>query len=217
MPELNRVERRALSITAALVVLGTAVRLGFFARETTLEWRPAPAGGGASLPDLDQTRRAVREGIERVRRASRPLATGERIDPNTAPAEELERLPGIGPVRARAIMSAREEEGPFLGISDLARVPGIGQATVDRLRPFLAPDASGSRKARSAAPELLDVNRANRADLERLAGVGPARAARIVEYRGRHGPFRSLRELLKVPGIGPATLEALQGQLVVKQ
>jgi competence protein ComEA len=60
-----------------------------------------------------------------------------RIDLNRATAAELETLPGIGPARAAAIIAAREE-APFRQPGDLRRVPGIGEATFQRLAPLIA-------------------------------------------------------------------------------
>ena len=51
---------------------------------------------------------------------------------------------------------------------------------------------------------LLDLNTAGVAELDALPGIGPVLAQRIVEYRSRQGPFRSVEELDDVPGIGPA-------------
>lgn len=56
----------------------------------------------------------------------------------------------------------------------------------------------------------LDPNRDSAADLAALPGVGPHLAARIVRDRERHGPFASPEALLRVPGVGPATLRALR-------
>jgi len=56
----------------------------------------------------------------------------------------------------------------------------------------------------------VDVNTADAAELERLPGVGPTLAARIVAHRARRGRFRATDELSQVPGIGPKTLEALK-------
>ncbi len=57
---------------------------------------------------------------------------------NLASAEALERVPGIGPTRARAITGERERGGAFDSIDALARrVPGIGPKTIDRIRPHL--------------------------------------------------------------------------------
>ncbi len=54
---------------------------------------------------------------------------------NSATRQELERLPGVGPVMAERIASAR----PFHDIEELIRVKGIGKATMERLRPLIAP------------------------------------------------------------------------------
>lgn len=56
---------------------------------------------------------------------------------NTAPAVELERLPGVGPVLAARIVAYREEHGPFATAEDLLDVPGIGESTLADLRPHI--------------------------------------------------------------------------------
>lgn len=60
-------------------------------------------------------------------------------------------------------------------------------------------------------PPPLDLNRATARQLESLPGIGPARAAAIVEFRTEYGPFVEMSDLLLVPGIGEGTLEALAG------
>ncbi|MGB9757785.1 MAG: ComEA family DNA-binding protein [Candidatus Bipolaricaulaceae bacterium] len=61
----------------------------------------------------------------------------------------------------------------------------------------------------------LDLNRATAAELEKLPGIGPTLAARIVAWRETHGPFRTVEDLLAVPGIGPKTLENLRDKVTV--
>lgn len=56
------------------------------------------------------------------------------INVNTADAELLAELPGIGPSRAAAIIEEREANGAFDSVEDLKRVSGIGPATVDRMQ-----------------------------------------------------------------------------------
>jgi competence protein ComEA len=56
------------------------------------------------------------------------------INVNTATAEELTRLPGIGDALATRIIIYRADHGPFASIDELAEVNGIGPQTVDRLR-----------------------------------------------------------------------------------
>jgi competence ComEA-like helix-hairpin-helix protein len=62
-----------------------------------------------------------------------PPPPDPRVDLNTATLEELQRLPGVGPVAARRIV----DERPFRSVEELARVPGFGPAKVR----VLAPDA----------------------------------------------------------------------------
>ncbi|HET7601620.1 MAG TPA: helix-hairpin-helix domain-containing protein [Gemmatimonadales bacterium] len=56
---------------------------------------------------------------------------------NSATANDLATLPGLGPGRAAAIVAYRQSHGPFASIEALTAVPGIGPATVVKLRPFL--------------------------------------------------------------------------------
>ena len=53
---------------------------------------------------------------------------------NLASAEELESLPGVGPVLAERIVAYREEHGPFATVEDLLDVPGIGEGKLAALR-----------------------------------------------------------------------------------
>ena len=60
----------------------------------------------------------------------------EKLDLNTATLEELEALPAIGPVRARAILQYREESGPFYTVEQVVEVEGIGEKTLEKIRPY---------------------------------------------------------------------------------
>ena len=55
----------------------------------------------------------------------------------------------------------------------------------------------------------IDLNRASAAELETLPGIGPARAAAILEHRATHGPFEAAGDLRAVPGIGEVTFQRL--------
>lgn len=56
---------------------------------------------------------------------------------NTAPAAELQKLPGIGPVLAERIIAHRNKSGDFATVDQLMDVKGIGPAKLDRMRPFV--------------------------------------------------------------------------------
>lgn len=59
----------------------------------------------------------------------------------------------------------------------------------------------------AAPPGTVNINTASVQELdEALWNVGPKTAAKIVEWRAKHGPFRRAEDLMQVPGIGPVTL-----------
>ena len=60
-----------------------------------------------------------------------------RTNVNTAGMAELMALPGIGEVRARAIMEHRDQNGDFRSVDELVNVSGIGRTTLDRIRPLV--------------------------------------------------------------------------------
>ncbi|MED5078103.1 helix-hairpin-helix domain-containing protein [Geobacillus stearothermophilus] len=62
---------------------------------------------------------------------------GMQVAINTATEEELMQLPGIGPAKANAIIAYREEHGPFRRVEDLLNVTGIGEKTLEKLKPYL--------------------------------------------------------------------------------
>jgi len=68
---------------------------------------------------------------------------------------------------------------------------------------------------RPSAPLTLDVNRANQRDFERLPGIGPVLARRIVEYRESRGAFQDIEQLRRVKGIGKKTFEGIRAFVAV--
>ena len=212
-------ERRAVLLLLGLAVLGQAIRV----------WtgRPDAAPGDIRLstggpPGAPQAHRDSSIAI------ARPLAPGERIDLDRAAAIEIARLPRVGLSLARIIVADRAAHGPFGSLEGLDRVPGIGPGLLaaiggqvrfsgaPRITPppssaFSEPLATGS-----SDPTLLDLNHATAAELERLPFVGPYMAQQIVASRDRHGPFPSVDSLVRVPGVGPATLAKLRSRLRVQ-
>ena len=73
---------------------------------------------------------------------------------------------------------------------------------------------TGSSQA-APAPSPINLNTATAADLEKLPGVGPATAARIVEYRQKNGNFKKSEELMNVQGIGEKTFLKLKSLVTV--
>jgi competence protein ComEA len=123
-----------------------------------LEDALAAAGGGAEEADLEAinlARRVEDEAyyhVPRLGETPRPpvaeaanpalgqgdsqensTSSGGLVNLNTASADLLETLPGIGPVRAQAIVDDREQNGLFQSVEEVTRVPGIGSATYNAI------------------------------------------------------------------------------------
>jgi len=74
--------------------------------------------------------------------ASASPATGSSsapVDLNTATAEQLDALPGVGPVTAQKIVEYRQAHGPFTSVDQLDAIPGIGAARIENLRGLVVP------------------------------------------------------------------------------
>ena len=59
------------------------------------------------------------------------------LDLNAATVEELQKLPGIGPTTAKAIVRFRERSGPFRRVEDLLAIRGITKRKLEKLRPYV--------------------------------------------------------------------------------
>ncbi|MCX5991094.1 MAG: ComEA family DNA-binding protein [Chloroflexi bacterium] len=76
-------------------------------------------------------------------------------------------------------------------------------------------DESPFADNQDVADGKVNINTASAAELETLSGIGPVRAQAIIDYRNGNGLFRTIDDLINVPGIGPKTLEAIRDQITV--
>ena len=70
-------------------------------------------------------------------------------------------------------------------------------------------------EAKASSAPVVNINTAPAEQLERLPGVGPKTAARIVEYRQKNGGFKKIEELMNVRGIGEKAFLKMKNQLSV--
>jgi competence ComEA-like helix-hairpin-helix protein len=220
---MSATERRALLLLLTLGLVGQGIRW--------LLLHPDEAPGQVELLAVlpPGNPKAHRDSVAAL---ARPLAAGERIDADRASAVELARLPKVGPALAKAIVAYRDAHGPFGGIEGLDRVSGIGPGLLAAIGPHLSFSGVGQAPVPASAqiaalppgvgcsvpsppadcpPAPLNLNSASAAALDSLPGIGPARAASIVQYRASHGPFRSVDELGQVSGMGPAAVARVRG------
>ena len=86
-----------------------------------------------SLPARDTLRTRLPNG------APTRALPGGKIDVDTATAEQLDALPGVGPVTAQKILDYRQQHGAFASVEELDAVPGIGPARLEQLKDLVAP------------------------------------------------------------------------------
>lgn len=226
---MSPTERRALFLLLGLGLAGQGVRW----------WvgRPGDPPGQvellAALPPKSPL--AHRDSVLAL---ARPLGPGERIDADRAAAGELARLPRVGLALAKTIVANREAGGPFGSLEGLDRVPGIGPGMLAAIAPHVmfsgsarspfapasgqfarpAPPGRGvsaSPPSDSAGPPV-NLNTASLSQLDALPGIGPARAAAILQEREARGPFASVDELARVPGLGAAAIARLRDRAEVR-
>lgn len=77
-------------------------------------------------------------GSENLSGSANTDATASKIDLNQATSAQLEEIPGIGPVTAGEIISWREQNGAFQSIDDLLQISGIGEKTLEKIRPHVS-------------------------------------------------------------------------------
>lgn len=75
---------------------------------------------------------------------------------------------------------------------------------------------SSGESAESETAAKIDVNTAGSTELQSISGIGPALAARIIEFRRKNGPFERIEQLLAVKGIGPKLLTRMRERVVVQ-
>jgi competence protein ComEA len=78
------------------------------------------------------------------------------------------------------------------------------------------PTSIARPETNASAHDLLDINTATAPELERLPGIGPSLAQKIVEYREKYGPFGKVEDITHVSGIGSAKFDQIRDLICVR-
>ncbi len=143
------------------------------------------------------------------------------FDPNTASEDELLTL-GIPENAVRVMLRYREKGGKYRRKEDLQKIYILPQETYRRIEPYIA--IAGESSIPTVALDIpktydtpkaatIDINQAGEEDWQRLRGIGPAYAARIVRFREALGGFISVEQVAETRGLPDSTFQNIRLQL----
>ena len=104
---------------------------------------------------------------------------------------------------------------------DVLKIYGMKERLYAELRPFISLPDSFTKEKNQYHPkakisfELLEINSADSIQLEKLRGIGPTLASRIIRYRNRLGGFISIEQLKEVYGVNDTLFNLIKDQVVV--
>lgn len=199
-----------VDLTPARLIAGLLVVVGIVAAGYVL-LRPAPAPSpevslpfadpGAAAGSSSSTTAASTVFVHAAGAVNRPGLYQIPADARLADVIDVAGGPAPDADLNRVNLAAPVEDGQQV------YVPRVGEPA-----PAIA---AGGGPAGGASTGPVNLNTAGPAELEALPGVGPAIAQAIVTHRDEHGDFRSIDDLLEVPGIGEAKLAQLRELVTV--
>jgi len=163
--------------------------------------------------ELQQKKEIVEKKFEEVRK----------VNINKADIETLIKIPGIGHVKAKAIIDYRGKIGKFKSLDELTKVKGIGNKTLAKLEPYLEKvgdsaevKSSLNSEVKKAITTKININTASLNELTFLSGIGEKKAQAIIEYREEVGNFKRKEEIKNVKGIGNSIYKKIKDKIEVK-
>ena len=241
----NRSER--IGITTLIILIGVVIIFPFaytwiFPPKTYdfSEFKSAATEYAHLYNDYLAARQAIDIQVEQLSNTSRNVVlTPFDFDPNSITQEDLLKL-GLPQHIARNIINFRNAGGTFRFREDLKRLYTLDESLYSQLEPYIdlptrahrssAIPESLSRSAKESANqeraiirptaiprELLDINLADTLQWQKIRGIGPVFARRIVAYRNRLGGFYSKNQLLEVFGMDTIRFNQIRPYITLNQ
>ena len=144
--------------------------------------------------------------------------------------EHLQYIDGIGPALARRIVEYQTEVG-FTKVEDLLSIRGIGNTRYNEYKEFFFVEGDSNillvsdtdldntntpqeKPSISQTPQKININTATQEELTTLKGIGPVKAAEIINYRNKNN-FQKIDDIVNVKGIGPKTFDQIKDFITV--
>lgn len=207
--------------TNGFVALLFVITIALFSPPLTRWWvSTRPADFSKDRAELDSLTRlwVAEKKDEQQAEISKKEVTYFNFDPNTATKDELISL-GFTDKLAGRIINYRDKGGKYRIKSDLLKLYGMDSSFYAKLQPhILLPETRENiqyEKKEFAAREkpkeksLFNLNEADTVQLEKIYGIGPALAKRIVKYRDKLGGFFTQEQLKEVYGLDTAVVKRI--------
>jgi DNA uptake protein ComE-like DNA-binding protein len=145
------------------------------------------------------------------------------FDPNTATDKELSEL-GFSNFNIKTIKNYLSKGGKFRKPDDVKKIFGIKEEFYNKIEPFIVINSaqknftafSDSTKSKKAiTKKVVEINTADSVELVGLYRIGPATAARIIDYRNKLGGFLKIEQLSEIWGFDEDVLYDLNGKITV--
>ena len=147
------------------------------------------------------------------------------FDPNTASLEDWMAM-GLKEKTAQTIMRYRSKGGKFRSAEDIKKIWGLSSQMAEALIPFVRIKSDPRENVNRVSKEFLardgnkaylkiDINSAPLEEWEKLKGIGPATAARIVKFREKLGGFFSVEQIGETYGLQDSVFRQIRSQLII--
>jgi len=215
MINLGRREQVIILILAAVVLFAAGYRFASHSKSNAelVKSQDTEQGGKETGPVVHVDGAVQKPGVYKLPPGSR---VNDAIEQATAlPEADLSSLNLAAPLKdgqKLTVAAKADKAAPGQSVSPAA---GGGGQTAAGANPGV-PTAKISTGSSVKSAGIININTASESELDRLPGIGPTLASRIVQYRQTNGNFHSIEDLKNVPGIGDKKFADLQ-QLITVQ